>query len=111
MVVPKRMADANEDVTEKRPSLTLTRTGGGTTGGRLELKARPVEAGQVRQSFSHGRSKTVQVEVRKKRVFTPGAPEPTPPPAAAPAPTQARAPQPAAAPTSAPAPAVAEPAA
>ena len=36
---------------------------------RLELK-KPVEAGKVRQSFSHGRSKTVKVEVRKKRSFS-----------------------------------------
>jgi translation initiation factor IF-2 len=35
---------------------------------RLELK-KTVETGQVRQSFSHGRSKMVQVEVRKKRTF------------------------------------------
>ena len=34
--------------------------------GRLEL-GRTVDAGSVRQSFSHGRSKVVQVEVRKKR--------------------------------------------
>jgi translation initiation factor IF-2 len=34
--------------------------------GRLEL-GRTVDAGSVRQSFSHGRSKEVQVEVRKKR--------------------------------------------
>ena len=34
---------------------------------RLEL-GRTVDAGSVRQSFSHGRSKEVQVEVRKKRV-------------------------------------------
>ncbi|VBB69370.1 Translation initiation factor 2 [invertebrate metagenome] len=33
---------------------------------RLELK-KTVDAGQVRQSFSHGRSKVVAVEVRKKR--------------------------------------------
>src|SRR5690348_4312603 len=38
--------------------------------GRLELKS--VETGQVRQSFPHGRTKTVQVEVRKKRSFAPG---------------------------------------
>jgi translation initiation factor IF-2 len=37
--------------------------------GRLQLK---VETGQVRQSFPHGRTKTVQVEVRKKRTFAPG---------------------------------------
>ncbi len=34
--------------------------------GRLEL-GRTVDAGSVRQSFSHGRTKVVQVEVRKKR--------------------------------------------
>ncbi|SVE64105.1 uncharacterized protein METZ01_LOCUS516959, partial [marine metagenome] len=36
--------------------------------GRLELK-KTVESGQVRQSFSHGRTKTVQVEKKKKRTF------------------------------------------
>ncbi len=46
--------------------------------GRLEL-GRTVDAGSVRQSFSHGRSKVVQVEVRKKRAV--GTP---PPPAGAP---------------------------
>jgi translation initiation factor IF-2 len=52
--------------------------------GRLEL-GRTVDAGSVRQSFSHGRSKVVQVEVRKKRAPMPttpsaaaGAPPPTP---------------------------------
>ncbi|MEK7244520.1 MAG: IF-2-associated domain-containing protein, partial [Pseudomonadota bacterium] len=35
---------------------------------KLELK-KTVESGQVRQSFSHGRSKMVQVEVRKKRTY------------------------------------------
>ncbi len=49
--------------------------------GRLEL-GRTVDAGSVRQSFSHGRSKVVQVEVRKKR-----APVAAPPSAAAGAPT------------------------
>ncbi|MCC7048452.1 MAG: translation initiation factor IF-2 [Alphaproteobacteria bacterium] len=39
--------------------------------GKLELK-KTVETGQVRQSFSHGRSKTVQVEVKRKRTFAPG---------------------------------------
>ena len=42
--------------------------------GRVEV-GRTVDAGSVRQSFSHGRSKVVQVEVRKKR--GPG-PAPTP---------------------------------
>jgi translation initiation factor IF-2 len=51
----------------------------------LSLK-RPVEAGTVRQSFSHGRSKTVVVEKVKRRALGPGevpreAPPPPPPPA------------------------------
>ncbi len=45
--------------------------------GRLEL-GRTVDAGSVRQSFSHGRSKVVQVEVRKKRAA--GAPAQPPGP-------------------------------
>ncbi|MCG8691046.1 MAG: translation initiation factor IF-2 [Minwuiales bacterium] len=49
--------------TDEPKSLSLSRPR------RLELK-KTVETGQVRQSFSHGRSKTVQVEVRKKRTFT-----------------------------------------
>ncbi|CEF53545.1 translation initiation factor IF-2 [Acetobacter ghanensis] len=47
--------------------------------GRLSLRpagrpevGRTVDAGSVRQSFSHGRSKVVQVEVRKKRGPSPG---------------------------------------
>ena len=36
--------------------------------GKLELK-KTVETGQVRQSFSHGRSKMVTVEVKKKRTY------------------------------------------
>jgi translation initiation factor IF-2 len=40
--------------------------------GRLELK-KTVDAGQVRQSFSHGRTKSVAVEVKRKRTFTQGA--------------------------------------
>ncbi|HEX5452597.1 MAG TPA: translation initiation factor IF-2 [Stellaceae bacterium] len=78
------MTEANEQE-QKRP-LTLR------TGGTLGLR-RPAESGQVRQSFSHGRSKSVTVEVRKKRVIAPGAaPEPSQP---EPAPSEARA-QPAA---------------
>ena len=38
--------------------------------GKLELK-KTVETGKVKQSFSHGRSKMVTVEVRKKRIFAP----------------------------------------
>jgi len=51
--------------------------------GRMEL-GRTVDAGSVRQSFSHGRSKVVQVEVRKKRA---GAAAPALPSAAAGAPS------------------------
>jgi translation initiation factor IF-2 len=40
--------------------------------GKLELK-KTVDGGQVRQSFPHGRSKTVAVEVKKKRTYTTGA--------------------------------------
>jgi translation initiation factor IF-2 len=54
----------------------------GKGGGRLELRAGSGaggDAGQVRQSFPHGRSKTVQVEVRKKRLTGgPAAPVPVP---------------------------------
>jgi translation initiation factor IF-2 len=38
--------------------------------GKLELK-RPPEASSVRQSFSHGRTKTVTVEVKRKRTVGP----------------------------------------
>ena len=47
----------------KKKSLSLQRPG------RLELK-KTVKVGQVRQSFSHGRTKAVTVEVRKKRTFS-----------------------------------------
>ena len=69
----------------------------------LGLK-RTVETGKVKQSFSHGRSNTVVVEVKRRRILGPqdrateehieAAPEPTPAPVAAPAP--APAPRPAA---------------
>ncbi|MBW6530194.1 translation initiation factor IF-2 [Sphingomonas sp. RRHST34] len=61
----------------------------------LGLK-RTVETGKVKQSFSHGRSNTVVVEVKRRRVLGPqGTPEPTPAPApepvaATPAPAPAR---------------------
>ena len=69
----------------------------------LGLK-RTVETGKVKQSFSHGRSNTVVVEVKKRRIL--GKPGEAPPPAetkpeaAAPAP----APKPAAPAPKAPAP-------
>ena len=55
----------NDDKKKKKP-LTLSKPG------KLELK-KTVEGGQVRQSFSHGRTKTVTVEVKKKRTFQQGA--------------------------------------
>jgi translation initiation factor IF-2 len=71
------MSDVDQE--QKRP-LTLR------SGGTLGLN-RPPEGGQVKQSFSHGRSKTVAVEVRpKRRLIMPGqAPEQTKAEAAAPA--------------------------
>ena len=57
------MADDTTDNDRKAP-LTL-RTG------TLELK-KTVEKGRVRQSFSHGRSKEVKVEVRRKRTIATG---------------------------------------
>jgi translation initiation factor IF-2 len=82
------MSDGNDNdrATLGRKPLTLTKN---------------VGAGTVRQSFSHGRSKSVVVEMKKKRVITtpgPAAEAPARPAApAAPAPSTA-APRPAAAP-------------
>ena len=63
---------------------------------------RTVETGQVKQSFSHGRSNTVVVEVKKRRFTRPGEEAPAPEPVAevAPAPVAApiAAPKPVAAP-------------
>jgi translation initiation factor IF-2 len=61
------MSEANE--TEQKRPLTLARPG------RLELR-KSVETGTVRQQFSHGRQKTVTVEVRKTRKIEPRALEP-----------------------------------
>jgi len=57
------MTETQEEKPKKKLSLSRP--------GKLELK-KTVEGGQVRQSFSHGRSKVVTVEVRKKRTFRPG---------------------------------------
>ena len=51
---------------ERRKLLSLKQPG------RLELK-KTVDAGQVRQSFSHGRSRAVTVEMRKQRTSKRGA--------------------------------------
>jgi translation initiation factor IF-2 len=55
------MSDSQDQ--DRKAPLKLTQPG------KLELK-KTVETGQVRQSFSHGRSKVVTVEVRKKRTFS-----------------------------------------
>ncbi|HEX2116446.1 MAG TPA: translation initiation factor IF-2 [Alphaproteobacteria bacterium] len=81
------MTDTKEQDAKKRLGLAPK--------GKLELRSH--ETGHVRQSFSHGRSKTVQVEVKKKRVFgtNSGAAEPKAREAAAPerAPSAPAAPQ------------------
>ena len=56
------MSDTNETTNGKKLGLSAP--------GKLELN-KTVETGSVRQSFSHGRSKMVAVEVKKKRVFAP----------------------------------------
>jgi translation initiation factor IF-2 len=63
MVKMSETKETNED--GKKKPLKLAQPG------RLELK-KTVESGQVKQSFSHGRSKTVAVEVKRKRTFKPG---------------------------------------
>ncbi len=83
------------DDTENKPTLTRK---------PLTL-SRSLESGEVKQTFSHGRTNKVVVEVkRKKLVGKPGyaaepealAPPPPPPPPAAPVPVPAPAPKPAA---------------
>ncbi|MCS6780897.1 MAG: IF-2-associated domain-containing protein, partial [Geminicoccaceae bacterium] len=54
------MTDAKGD--DKNPRIGIART----VPPRIELK-KTVETGVVRQSFSHGRSKTVAVEVKRAR--------------------------------------------
>ncbi len=65
------MSDNNDqqDATKGRLSLRPA--------GRLEV-GRTVDAGSVRQSFSHGRTKVVQVEVRKSRTGQPAPARPAP---------------------------------
>ena len=54
------MSETTEET--KKSKLSLSKPG------KLELK-KTIESGQVRQNFSHGRSKMVQVERRTKRTF------------------------------------------
>jgi translation initiation factor IF-2 len=66
------MSDGNDQI-ETKGRLSLRPAARGDAG-------HTVDAGSVRQSFSHGRSKVVQVEVRKKRGLQPGtAPVPATP--------------------------------
>ena len=70
-IVNKSMTETRTDTVETtrkgaRKPLKLSQPG------RLELK-KTIETGQVKQSFSHGRSKTVKVEVKRKRTYVPGA--------------------------------------
>jgi len=76
------MSDGN-DQTETKGRLSLRPVARGDAG-------HTVDAGSVRQSFSHGRSKVVQVEVRKKRGLGPVPAAAAP---AAPAPTLSLTPQ------------------
>src|SRR5262245_53144435 len=78
----------------------------GPSGRTLSLRRPAVEQGRVRQNFPHGRSKTVVVETKRKRVIPPAKPAesdaapvkaPSPPPASAPAAAAAPRPAPAAA--------------
>ncbi len=59
------MSDGEDKKTESRPKKTLT------------LKSSGVSQGTVRQNFSHGRSKSVVVETRKRRITLPGEAKPT----------------------------------
>src|SRR3974390_391092 len=64
------MTETNKNSGEKL-SVTSTKT--------LTLKRGGVEQGVVRQSFSHGRSKSVVVEKVKRRAAGPGEAKPEPP--------------------------------
>ncbi|MEY4248516.1 MAG: hypothetical protein RJA87_149 [Pseudomonadota bacterium] len=71
------MNDANDNEND-RPDGSA-----GQSGGRAPLTLKPragaVSAGTVKQSFSHGRSKTVVVETKRRRVDgAPGGPAPAP---------------------------------
>ncbi|MCF6321276.1 MAG: translation initiation factor IF-2 [Rhizobiaceae bacterium] len=63
------MSDGDDKNVESSPKKTLT------------LKSGGVSQGTVRQNFSHGRSKSVVVETRKRRISLPGEAKPAPGPA------------------------------
>ena len=58
------MTDTKEQ--DRNPRISLAQPGA-----RLDLK-KTVDSGMVRQSFSHGRSKSVAVEVKRRRQVRPG---------------------------------------
>ena len=75
------MNDANDNEND-RPDGSAGQSNG-QPGGRAPLTLKPragaVSAGTVKQSFSHGRSKTVVVETKRRRVDgAPGGPAPAP---------------------------------
>ena len=72
------MAETTEKSGDKKLSITSSKT--------LTLKPRGSETGVVRQSFSHGRTKSVVVEKVRSR-GAPGKPTAKAEPAPAPAPT------------------------
>jgi len=55
-----------DDMTDSKEQDRKTTLSLGGSKGKLELR-KGADGNQVRQSFSHGRSKTVQVEVKRKR--------------------------------------------
>ncbi len=64
-------------MSETKDSDRRPRTGIARSGQRLELRGtRTVESSTIRQSFSHGRSKQVAVEVRRRRTVKPPKAEP-----------------------------------
>ncbi|HSG34518.1 MAG TPA: translation initiation factor IF-2 [Sphingomonadaceae bacterium] len=70
------MSDSEEKPTRTRKPLGIKRS---------------VEAGEVKQTFSHGRTNKVVVEVKRRKIVKPGsAPAEAPAPAPAPAPVEAR---------------------
>jgi translation initiation factor IF-2 len=71
------------DTKEQEPKKVLSLSGRG----KLELKRGPDSTSQVRQSFSHGRSKAVTVEVKPVRTIKPSV-QVTPPEVVAPEPEQ-----------------------
>ena len=70
-IYDNRFAIRLEVITDMSEKEENEKTDEQKTGKTLSLK-RTVDSGQVRQNFSHGRTKSVQVERKRKRVVTPG---------------------------------------